>query len=80
MNESNTQMRNQPEPGNGEDAFDLRLWLRLLNCTNLVLGHLGRRLWDEFDTTLPRFEILIQVHRPPRGPTMSELSQRLMVT
>ena len=38
------------------------------------------RLRQEFDTTLPRFDLLAQLERTPDGLTMRELSQRLMVT
>jgi len=58
----------------------LRLWLRLLTTTNLVQGELRRRLRTEFDTTLPRFDLMAQLERHPEGLKMSELSRRLMVT
>ena len=29
---------------------------------------------------MPAFDLLAQVHRPPQGPTMGQLSQRLMVS
>jgi DNA-binding MarR family transcriptional regulator len=32
------------------------------------------------DTTLPRFDMMAQLNREPRGLKMSELSRRLMVT
>lgn len=58
----------------------LRVWLRLLTNTNLVLGRLRRALLDEFGVTMPVFDLLAQIHRPPQGPTMGELSHRLMVS
>jgi DNA-binding MarR family transcriptional regulator len=58
----------------------LRLWLRLLTTTNLVQTELRRRLRTEFDTTLPRFDLMAQLERHPEGLKMSELSRRLMVT
>lgn len=61
-------------------AFETRVWLRLLTCCNLIEGELRGRLRDEFGTTLARFDVLTQIARPPEGPTMGELSQRLMVT
>jgi DNA-binding MarR family transcriptional regulator len=62
----------------------LRTWLRLLACTNLVEREVRGRLRDQFDTTLPRFDVLAQLDaasRDSRGElTMSQLSKRLMVT
>ncbi len=62
----------------------LRTWLRLLTCSSLVERAVRRRLRDEFDTTLPRFDVLAQLDAAARdsvqGLTMSELSRRLMVT
>ena len=58
----------------------LKVWLRLLSCTNRIEGVIRNRLRQEFATTLPRFDLLAQLERNPQGLTMSELSQRLMVT
>ncbi|UCE31401.1 MAG: MarR family transcriptional regulator [Burkholderiales bacterium] len=58
----------------------LRLWLRLLTCTHLVEQQVRRRLRAEFDSTLPRFDLLAQLERHRAGLKMSELSRRLMVT
>ena len=60
--------------------LSVRLWLRLLSCTNLVAGELRRRLREEFDCTLPRFDLMSQLERAPEGMKMSELSRRMMVT
>jgi len=64
------------------DSRDLqvRVWLRMLGSANLVLTQLRRALREEFDITMPAFDLLAQVHRPPQGPTMGQLSQRLMVS
>lgn len=58
----------------------LRLWLRMLTCTQLVEQRVRRRLRDEFQTTLPRFDLMAQLERHPEGLQMKALSQRLMVT
>jgi DNA-binding MarR family transcriptional regulator len=63
-----------------EDHAALRLWLRLLTCTNLVEGHIRSELRDHFDCTLPRFDLMAQLERHPEGLTMGELSRRMMVT
>lgn len=58
----------------------LRLWLRMLTCTQLVEQRVRRRLRTEFQTTLPRFDLMAQLERHPEGLQMKELSRRLMVT
>lgn len=58
----------------------LRLWLRLLTCTTLIENQVSSRLRNEFDTTLPRFDLMAQLARFPDGLLMSELSQRMMVS
>jgi DNA-binding MarR family transcriptional regulator len=58
----------------------LKLWLRLLACTTRVETQIRSRLRQDFDTTLPRFDLLAQLERHPDGLTMRELSKRLMVT
>ncbi|WP_027815250.1 MarR family winged helix-turn-helix transcriptional regulator [Paraburkholderia bannensis] len=69
------------EMSTGADShMGLRLWLRLLTTTNLVQTELRRRLRTEFDTTLPRFDLMAQLERHPEGLRMTELSRRLMVT
>ena len=59
---------------------ELRLWLRLLTCTALIESEVRRRLRDQFDITLPRFDLLAQLDRTPDGMTLGELSQRMMVS
>lgn len=63
-----------------DDHIALRLWLRLLTCANLIETTIRRRLSQEFDLTLPRFDLLAQLDRADDGLKMSELSRRLMVT
>jgi DNA-binding MarR family transcriptional regulator len=58
----------------------LRLWLRLLACTQLIEKDVRSRLREQFATTLPRFDLMAQLERAPRGLKMSELSSRMMVT
>ena len=58
----------------------LRLWLRLLTCTQLVEKQVRSRLRERFDTTLPRFDLMAQLERAPDGLRMNELSRRMMVT
>jgi len=63
-----------------DDHLSVRVWLRLLACTNLVEGRVASRLRDDFETTLPRFDFLSQLERNPAGLRMTEISKRMMVT
>lgn len=65
---------------NEDDRLDLRIWLRLLTCANMIERRVRQNLRSQFDTTLPRFDVLVQIDRAPEGQPMRELSQRLMVT
>ena len=58
----------------------LRLWLRMLTCTQLVEKQVRGLLRERFDTTLPRFDLMAQLERAPDGLKMNELSRRMMVT
>lgn len=58
----------------------LRLWLRMLTCTQLVEKQIRSGLRERFDTTLPRFDLMAQLERASGGLKMSELSRRMMVT
>lgn len=60
--------------------LSLRLWLRLLACTNQIETRVRTNLQAQFSTTLPRFDLMAQLERAPEGLKMSELSQRMMVT
>ena len=63
-----------------EHPEELRLWLRMLTCTQLIETRVRGLLRDQFETTLPRFDLLSQLDRAPEGLKMNELSRRLMVT
>ena len=66
--------------GHSEHSEELRLWLRLLTCTQLVEKQVRSQLRERFDTTLPRFDLMAQLERAPDGLKMNELSRRMMVT
>jgi DNA-binding MarR family transcriptional regulator len=63
-----------------DDHFALKIWLRMLTCANLIEADIRSGLRTEFDSTLPRFDLLAQLEREPAGLLMHELSKRLMVT
>ena len=58
----------------------LRLWLRIVSCTQMVEQEIRTMLREKYDTTLPRFELMAALDRVPDGLTMGELSGWLMVT
>ncbi len=58
----------------------LRLWLRMLTCTQLIEKQVRAGLRAQFDTTLPRFDLMAQLERAPDGLKMKDLSRRMMVT
>ena len=68
----------------GEGPEALRVWLRMLSCTNMIEQRVRGRLRDRFGTTLPRFDLLAQLDGAERegsaGLTMTRLSRRMMVT
>jgi DNA-binding MarR family transcriptional regulator len=63
-----------------DDHLALKLWLRLLTCTNLVEAQLRNELRANFDSTLPRFDLLAQLDRHPEKLRMGELSSLMMVS
>jgi DNA-binding MarR family transcriptional regulator len=63
-----------------ETHESLRLWLRLLTCSHLIENHVRKSLAAQFKTTLPRFDLMAQLERFPKGLQMGELSRRMLVT
>jgi len=63
-----------------DDHQALRLWLRLLSCTVRIENHVRSRLRQDFDSTLPRFDLMAQLEKNPAGLRMNEISKRLMVS
>ena len=59
---------------------ELRLWLRLFTCKELIEAEVRRRLREEFAVTFPRFDLMAQLDRARKGMTLGELSQRMMVS
>jgi DNA-binding MarR family transcriptional regulator len=56
-----------------EHGNELRLWLRLLTCTNLIEGEVRARLRE-------RFDLMAQLDKAPDGMTLSDVSKRMMVS
>lgn len=70
-----TETRSRPE-----GSLETAVWLRLLSCTSIIHRYIRRNLKETFALTMPRFDLLAQVARPPIGPSLGELSRRLLVT
>jgi DNA-binding MarR family transcriptional regulator len=62
------------------DHTAIRLWLRMLATNRLVETRTRRLLQERYQTTLPRFDLMAQLERVPKGLKMGELSRRMMVT
>ena len=62
------------------DHGAIRMWLRMLATNRLVETRTRRLLQERYATTLPRFDLMAQLERVPRGLKMGELSKRMMVT
>lgn len=62
------------------DRLELRTWLRLLTCCNLIEREIRVRLRDSAPVTQPQFDLLAVLARAPDGLVMGDISRRLMVT
>lgn len=58
----------------------LRLWIRMLRAARSIEAELRERLRREFDTTLPRFDVMAALYRTSDGMLMSGLSSFLLVS
>lgn len=80
MTEPLTTVLDSEYRGTENDHQSLRLWLRLLTCATMVENQLRARLRNEFNSTLPRFDMLAQLQKHPEGLNMGQLSQMMMVS
>lgn len=58
----------------------LRAWLKLLKSTKHVEAVIREKLRQEFDTTLPRFDVMAALYRFESGLKMTGLSAALRVS
>ncbi|MEE8338938.1 MAG: MarR family transcriptional regulator [Xanthomonadales bacterium] len=58
----------------------LRVWLGLLTSSQLIEKQVRARFRTEFDTTLPRFDVMAALAREPKGQTMGDISRWLLVS
>jgi DNA-binding MarR family transcriptional regulator len=72
-----------PDPTSSSQADSksrLRLWLKLLKTTRTFEAELRERLRLEFQSTLPRFDVMAALSQRPEGLKMSEISDSLRVS
>jgi len=67
-------------PQTDASKLRLRFWLGLLKASKTVENELRDRLRRQFDTTLPRFDVMAMLEKSGTGLKMSELSSQLMVS
>ena len=58
----------------------LRTWLRLLSCEMVIEQTIRSRFRQNFNVTLPQFDVLSELERASDKLTMSQLSKELMVS
>lgn len=58
----------------------LRLWLKLLKASNLIEEQIRRRLREDYQSTLPRFDVMSALARSKGGLKMSQISDMLRVS
>mgnify|MGYP001767375600 FL=1 len=58
----------------------LRVWIRMLRATTLIEKRIRSYLKSDFDSTLPRFDVLAALSREQVPVTMSELTAHLLVS
>ena len=78
LHEYDRESKATERPGDHKD--ELRLWLRMLTCSTMIEREVRQRLREEFQITLPRFDLMAQLEKSATGMTVGEVSQRLMVS
>jgi len=68
------------ETGRAASKTRLRLWLRILKTSRLIETEVREKLREEFDSTLPRFDVMAALYRVEAGLRMSDLSSELRVS
>ena len=58
----------------------MRLWLKILKTQSAIEQQIRNSLRNEFDTTLPRFDVMSALDRFPEGLRMTEISGLLKVS
>ena len=58
----------------------IRTWLRLLSCEAIIERRIRSNFRENFNVTLPQFDVMSELERAQDRLTMSQLSQELMVS
>jgi DNA-binding MarR family transcriptional regulator len=73
------ELGHEARAGRGDHAV-LKLWLRMLASTTQIEAEIRKRLRENFDISLARFDYMAQLFRYREGLKMRVLSRYLMVT
>lgn len=73
------ELGHEARAGTGDHAV-LKLWLRMLASTTQIEAEIRKRLRENFDISLARFDYMAQLYRYREGLKMRVLSRYLMVT
>jgi DNA-binding MarR family transcriptional regulator len=63
-----------------EDAHQLRAWLALLRCFSGIERVLMQHIAQEYNSSLPRYDVLTALALNPDGLTMGDLASMLKVS
>ena len=66
--------------GDTDSKTRLRLWIRLLRATRIVEAQTRELFKQQFNVTVPRFDVMAALYRKPEGMLMSEISRFLLVS
>lgn len=77
---STVETRDDAEAAAALSKQRLRVWLKMLDRSRGMLGQLRASLRADFDTTLPRFDVMATLDRHRDGLRMSHLSAHLKVS
>ena len=58
----------------------LRTWLKILKTSHLIEKQIKEKFRDEYNTTLPRFDVMSALYRSNSGLKMNEISGVLKVS
>ena len=58
----------------------LRTWLKILKTSHLIEKQIKEKFRDEYNTTLPRFDVMSALYRSKSGLKMNEISGVLKVS
>ncbi len=80
MKASKTQTALQKMEQTPRRKMALRIWLRVLTSSQLIEQQVRGRFRTDFETTLPRFDVMAALAREPEGQTMGDVSRWLLVS